>query len=321
MKQLRTISDANILGKKIFVRVDFNVPMLSSKIIDDRKIVQSLPTIQALLESGAHELTLATHFSKTGQKVGPIREYLKKVIRSRNISLLDNLRLDQGEERNDMEFAGALSQGHNLYVNDAFAVCHRSHASVVAITKFLPAYAGFLIEKEVTELSKLNDKAPKPFLVIMGGAKSKDKLPIIKKMSKIADKVLLGGKTGIDFKLQNSNAKLRNILPLVDDIDGKDIGPKTIKLFKKELAGAKTVFWNGNMGKSEEEKYAKGTFGMAKFIVKLNATTYVGGGDTVAVIDKLKLAEKFTFVSTGGGATLEFLASGGNLPGLKPLYK
>lgn len=327
MKQLRTINEAHITGKNIFVRVDFNVPVENARIADDHKIRETLPTLKYLLDHGAASLTLATHFSDASTSIGPIREAFGHLISDERITIRDNLRLDPREQANDSRFAQELAAGHDLYVNDAFAACHRPHASIVAITKFLLSYAGLLVEKEVEGLSYLLNNPERPFVVLIGGAKVKDKIGVIERTSKVADKVLIGGKTVIEFKNQMSGVRgqMSNVMPLVDDVDGLDIGPKTIELFKQQISKAKTIFWNGNMGKSEDPKYATGTIELAKFIALRQssgqASTYIGGGDTTKVIRDLKLEDKITFISTGGGATLEFLASGGDLPGLRPLYR
>lgn len=322
MRKLRTVKDAQLGGKKIFVRVDFNVPVADGNVADDRKIRKTLPTLKHLLDQGAASLTLATHFSDFSTPIEPVREHFNQLLDDSRIAIRDNLRLNSGEEANASGFAMVLASSHDLYVNDAFAVCHRTHASVVAITKLLPAYAGLLVEKEVENLFHLLENPQRPFVVLIGGKKIEDKIGVIKRLSQIADTILVGGKTGLELATRNSSIKqLKNVQLLIDDIDGLDIGPKTVELFKQELTRAKTVFWNGNMGKSEDPRYAAGTHKIAKFIVSLAAKTYVGGGDTVAAVDELGLTDQFTFISTGGGATLEFLACNGELPGLKPLYE
>lgn len=324
MKNLCSIKGLNVSGRKVFVRVDFNVPVENGKVSDDRKIRETLPTIKYLIDNGAAHLTLATHFSDPSTPIQTVRDHLTTILRATNYSLLENLRLNSGEEANASEFAKSLATGHDFYVNDAFAACHRTHASVVAITQFLSAYAGLLVEKEVQGLSSLLRNPERPFVVLIGGAKVKDKIGVIERMSKIADKVLIGGKTGIEYKAQIAQ-NVQNVIPLVDDESGADIGPHTIELFKHELGQAKTVFWNGNMGASEDPRHTHGTYEIAKFLAYEDSVkhvkVYVGGGDTGKVVDDLGLHERISFISTGGGATLEFLASGGDLPGLRPLYR
>lgn len=324
MKHLLTIKQANVTGKNVFVRVDFNVPVEQGRVADDRKIRETLPTLKYLLDQSAAQLTLATHFSDPSTPIDPVRAHFQELMDDPRITIRDNLRLDAREELNDSAFAKQLASGHDLYVNDAFGACHRPHASVVAITKFLPSYAGLLVEKEVAGLSHLLGNPERPFVVLIGGAKVKDKIGVIERMAKMADKVLVGGKTGIEFKAQFPNHPA-NVLPLVDDDDNKDVGPLTIELFKQELAKAKTVFWNGNMGVSEDPQHTRGTYEIARFLAYEDSVkhvkVYIGGGDTGKVVDDLGLHERISFISTGGGATLEFLASGGDLPGLRPLYR
>ncbi|MBS3125006.1 phosphoglycerate kinase, partial [Candidatus Woesearchaeota archaeon] len=251
------------------------------------------------------------------------------------IVLLENVRFYAEEEQNNAEFAGYLAELGDLYVNDAFGTCHRAHASVDAITRLLPSYSGFLLQKEISMLTPLLSKPKRPFVVLLGGAKIRDKLPVIEKLLKRADAILIGGAMMFTFlaarKLLHSK---KIILPLdvstnkgivscdkmKKGMKGLDIGPETEEAYVAIVKEAKTVFWNGPMGLIEQKSFAHGTIAIAKALAKAKAITLIGGGDTLEIIEKLKLEKKYTHLSTGGGATLEFL-SGKNLPGLAALDK
>ncbi len=278
-----------------------------------------------------------------GKKTTELVENLKEG----EILMLENLRWEEGEEKGSSEFAKKLSRLADIYVNDAFAVSHRPHTSVFAVAKLLPSYAGLLIEKEVENLSKLLSRAKSPFILILGGAKIADKIGMIDNLAEKVDRILIGGAMGNTF-LASQNAEMSKsllepeaLLQAADylqkyqdkiklpvdsvkkEVEGgfslMDIGPVTVKNYSKIISGAKTVFWNGNLGYTEEKEYAKGTEEIAKTISKNRGCfSVVAGGDTVSAIDKLNLKSKFSFVSTGGGAALEFLA-GTELPGLKVL--
>lgn len=237
---------------------------------------------------------------------------------SPDISLLENLRFYPGEEKNDENFSKKLASLGDVYVNDAFSVSHRKHSSVFGIAKFLPSYAGLNLEQEIENLSKCLRNPKKPAIAIMGGAKIETKLPLIEKMSKIFDYVLVGGKLGLEIKSLNKKLDNNIILPL-DYAEGDfDIGKETIKSFKKIIQNSKTVVWNGPLGKFEEKKYLKGTKEIANSVLESGAYSIIGGGDTIAALNNLKILEKFCFVSTGGGAMLEFLEKG-NLPAIEVL--
>jgi phosphoglycerate kinase len=251
------------------------------------------------------------------------------------VRLFENLRFDPGEEKNSAHFAKQLSALGDICVIDAFANLHRNHASMVAIQDFLPTYAGLLVEREVNVLFRLLNQPERPFVCIVGGAKVEDKLPIIEAFSESADAVLIGGMTANEYILQE-HPKGENIFLPNDGINKVggivpinqqtlksgifDIGPQTIMLYKSVLSSAKTIFWNGNMGMSENKRYVHGTFEIARFISKLKADKIASGGNTVEVIDELNLADRFSFLSTGGGATSDFVA-GKKLPALERLLK
>ncbi|MEK9155789.1 MAG: phosphoglycerate kinase, partial [Patescibacteria group bacterium] len=272
-------------------------------------------------------------------RVGEIIETMEPA----GILVLGNLRFDPGEEQNDDEFARKLGGLAEVYVNDAFAVCHRNAASVSAITKYLPAYGGLLLESETATLSLLLERAESPFIVIVGGAKIKDKAGVINNLARRVDRILLGGAVANTFLAAGGTEigqslsdpemvevcrKMREefgpkiTVPLdgvrkekEDGFDILDIGPETIKEYTRLIRGAKTIFWNGNLGYTEDERYAVGTKSIAEAITEVNGTKVVAGGDTVSFINSHNLSQGFTFISTGGGAALEFL-SGRPLPGI-----
>jgi len=376
---MRVLKGFNFKYKKVLVRVDFNVPFdKKGKIADDSRIRNSLPTIKYLLSKKAIVLLL-THIGRPEGKVvenlrtDKVAQRLQKLLGKKvmkandcigpnvldqinelisgKVLMLENVRFHAGEEANDEYFAQSLAELADYYVNDAFGASHRSHASVVGITKHIPSCAGLLLEKEIKMLS-IALKPKKPAIAVLGGAKLSTKLSLITQLLKKYDKILLGSAMATAFykakgyeigkslfeKRFVSKAKrlLKNrklILP--EDIvlnSGKvvtpdkipkskaalDIGPKTVKTYAGIMKKAKTIIWNGPMGQFENKKYAKGTYAIAKVIAKLRATTVVGGGDTVDAVNKLKLAKKFTHVSTGGGASLTFIEKG-TLPAIKAL--
>ncbi len=386
---IRTLDELDAKGKKVLVRVDFNVPLKDGKVADNTRIVKALPTIKELLDKGAKRVILVSHLGRPkGKKVpelrmDPVASELEKLINmkvlklddcigqevknaidnsSEKIILLENIRFYPEEKEGNEEFAKKLAQLADVFVMDAFGTAHRNHASTAVIGKFLTAYAGRLLEKEVKFLSKVLENPERPFVAILGGAKVSDKIGVVENLLKKADLLLIAGgmsytffkamgrKIGIslleedmiDFAkriLEEYSEKL--ILPvdnkvakeikegveyiivegdIPDDMEGLDIGPKTIKLFKEKLNDAKMVFWNGPLGVFEVEPFDEGTVEIAKHIASLDAITVVGGGDSVAAINKAKVADKITHISTGGGASLKFI-EGKKLPGIEIVKK
>lgn len=322
---VKTLKDFNFQNKKVLVRVDFNVPLSEQgEILDDFRIRETLPTIKHLIKEGA-EVILMSHLGNPGGKfvkelqMKPVTERLTELL-GEKLELMENLRFNPGEEQNDESFARTLAQKGDIYINDAFGACHRAHASIVGVPKFLPSGAGFLLEKEVTILTKLSTNPVKPLVAVIGGAKVETKVVMIDKISEKADFVLISGL--IAKGVIGQKIKLRYPQKIVFPVDetggGKDVGPKTVKLFKEKIAKAKTVFWNGPLGKIEDEQFASGTKEIAKAIAESRAFSVVGGGETVEFITKLGLMGKFGHVSSGGGAMLAFL-SGEKLPGLEAL--
>ncbi|MFA5737076.1 MAG: phosphoglycerate kinase [Candidatus Paceibacterota bacterium] len=368
MKNIKQLSVKQLAGKTTIVRVDYNVPLKGNKIVETFRIEQSWPTINFLLKRDA-KILLISHLGDDGERsLKPIAKYLNyhyptklagnfeeanKLLVKNNLVLLENLRLWPGEKNNDLFFAKELAKLGDFYINDAFSVCHRTHASVVGLSKYLPSYAGFRLIEEVKNLERVL-KPKLPLVVILGGAKFKTKIPLIKKLTK-AKNIFLGGALANSFlKAKGFNVgdsivdseldyikpflKKKNIKLPIDvlvvnksgnsmtkkscEINSReaifDVGSETIEEIKNAVSKAKTVLWNGPIGWFEKG-YVEGTLEIAKILAEAKAFTIVGGGDTLAAIKKLKLESKFDFVSTGGGSMLDYVASGGKLPGLKAL--
>ena len=312
---MKTIRDVDIKNKRVFVRCDFNVPVdKKGNIENDFRIRQTLPTLEYILKKGG-SIVLASHFS--GGELDLVWERVKHSIGENNISFLENLRLNKGEEENSDEFAKELAALADIYVNDAFGVCHRNHASVVKITEYLPSFAGFLLEKEVEVLNKVMENPETPFVAVIGGVKFESKSKVIERFLEKADYVLVGGKIGLSDEVRMlSSEKL--ILP-TDNVDGFDIGPRSIKDFCNIIKKAKTIVWAGPVGYFEKHPYDKGTEEIGKEIIKNKQCFKVaGGGDTINAVFNFKLEDGFDHLSTGGGAMLDFIAEK-ELPGIKAL--
>jgi len=345
---MKTLRDFDLKNKRVLVRCDFNVPLAQKRgiILDDFRIKQSIPTIQYLLEQGA-KIILMSHLGRPDGEVvedlrlTPIQDKLRKYLNvpitkakdcigkeveeltcnlePGGILLLENLRFHKEEKENDENFAMELAKLGEIYINDAFSVCHRAHASVVGIPKYRPAGAGFLLEKEVKILSQIIKNPKRPLLVIIGGSKVEDKARVVANFFGIADFILVGNLIAKEIKARQMKIKHpEKIFFPLDNKNNLDIGEKTVKLFKEKISKAKTIFWAGPLGKIEEEEYQNGTKEIAETIIKSGAFSVIGGGDTIEFIDKIGLAEKFNYVSIGGGAMLAFLA-GKKLPGLEAL--
>lgn len=379
---MKTIKDIEVFeGVKILVRVDFNVPIKNSLVVDDFRIKSAFPTINYLRERGA-KVILIGHLESNSQSDNtfkPVVDHMNNLIKDstnkflfvKNLLnansfienemkngdcvLLENLRYSEGEKKNDPDFTKALASLADIYINDAFSVSHRAHASVVGLPKLLPSYAGFQLEKEIENLSKAFNPAH-PFLFILGGAKFETKLPLLEKFINIADTVFVGGALATDFfkekgyqtgkslvsegdfdlskyldnkklilplDIINTNNEIKNVTDLDADDSIADSGPKTLELLKSKVMEAKFILWNGPLG-IYEKGFKVGTLGLAKMIADKfdqhggSTETLVGGGDTIAAIAENNAEDKFSFVSTGGGAMLEFLAKG-TLPGIEVL--
>ncbi|NLZ68843.1 MAG: phosphoglycerate kinase [Spirochaetales bacterium] len=391
--QLNTIKDADLKGKRVLIRVDFNVPVKNGVVTDATRIKAALPTINYILDNGA-SVVVMSHFGRPkGQKnpefsMAPIAKEFsallgKEVVlapdvlgsevdalvadlKPGQVLLLENVRFYKEEEANDAAFAEKLAKYGDLYCNDAFGTAHRAHASTEGVSHYLPSYAGFLIEKEVKFMAPLLENPEKPFVAIIGGSKVSSKITVLESLVKTCNTIVIGGgmaytflsveghkigkslfeadylETASSFLAKAKEKGVKVILPvdhicakefsetaepvlvdgveIADDLMGMDIGPKTIKLITDELKAAKSVVWNGPMGVFEFANFAKGTEQVAKALADSDAISVVGGGDSVAAINKFGLASKITHVSTGGGASLEFL-EGKVLPGIKALEK
>lgn len=387
--QKKTIRDVDLQGKRVLMRVDYNVPIKDGVISDDKRIKATLPTIQYILDHGA-SLVLMSHLGRpagTGYEaeyslkpvaerlsellgrpvifapdcIGPEVEALAAQLQPGDVMLLENVRFHKKETKNDMEIAEQLAKLGDIFVNDAFGTAHRAQSSTEGVAHFLPAVAGFLMEKEIDFLSRATENPERPYVVILGGAKISDKIGVIRNMLGQADKVLIGGGMAntffkamglevgdslvepevldvardllaaggdklalpVDAVVANAfdNDAETKVVP-VDEVEPGwrilDIGPATISKYGEILKTAKTVAWNGPMGVFEMPKFAKGTFAIAEILAELDAVTIIGGGDSASAVKKAGVADKMSHVSTGGGASLEFL-EGKVLPGVAAL--
>jgi len=393
-KTIEDLKDNQLEGKKVLVRVDFNVPLNEElEITDDTRIKAALPTIKYLISHHA-KVILMSHLGRPKGKVveklrldpiarrlsGLLEQDVKKVndcigeevekvvsnMQKGEVVLLENLRFHPEEEKNDYEFSKKLANLADIFINDAFGTAHRAHASTVGMAELLPSYAGFLMAREINVLSNLMENPERPFVVVLGGAKISGKIEIVQNLLSIADRILIAGGmsytclAALGYEVGNSlleeydleivkkmlkkaeekdnkillpvdlvitkevsekaESKLFEIDNIPKDGIGVDLGEKSLVKFEKEIKKAKTVFWNGPVGVFEIEKYAKGTNRIAKILADMQekAVTIIGGGDSIAAIDKAGLTEKMTHISTGGGASLEFLG-GKKLPGIEVL--
>jgi phosphoglycerate kinase len=377
---MRTIRDADVSGKRVIVRVDYNVPLTEKgEVADDRRIEESLPTLRHLIGKGAR-VVLVSHLGRpkgpdpslslrpvaetlsklighpvgfASDSIGPEAEAAVSKLANGEAVMLENVRFHPGEEKNDPAFAAALAKLGDIFVEDAFGSVHRAHASTVGVANHLPAYAGFLVEKEAKELKRLVQSPERPFAAILGGAKVKDKLPLLKSLCGRVNTLIVGGamaiplihpatiqdeivrKSVIELEAEAKKHGVDLVLPLdwvVKEVNGEkimntddtaiptgyvalDIGKKTQDLFRQSLSGAKTVFFNGPLGKAEEPAFAKGTHEVLECLKGVKGVHISAGGDTARVISDLGLEGAFTYMSTGGGAALEFI-EGRDLPGL-----
>jgi len=384
----KTIKDVDVKGKKVLVRVDFNVPVKDGVVGDDTRVQAALPTIKYLLDGGAGlvlcshlgrpkgeakpEFSLkpvAEHLAKVlGQDVafaedciGPVAEAAAAKVQPGDVLVLENTRFHSGEKKNDPAMAEQLAKLAEMYVNDAFGTAHRAHASTEGVAQHLPAVGGLLMEKEIQYLGQAIAEPKRPFVTILGGAKISDKIGVIENLLEVADQILIGGgmantffkaqgypvadslveeeaietakellaKGGDKLRLpvdvviadafdNDAASKVMQMGPVEDGWRILDIGPETVAMYGKVAGSAGTVVWNGPMGVFEMPNFAKGTFGVAQAIADSNAVSIIGGGDSAAAINKSGLADKITHISTGGGASLEFL-EGKALPGVEAL--
>jgi phosphoglycerate kinase len=387
----KSIRDIDVQGKRVFVRVDFNVPLENGQITDDTRIRETLPTIKFLIEKGA-KVILASHLgrpngefkdelrltpaavrlgellgkpvAKADEAIGDAVKAQVAALQAGDVLLLENVRFYPGEEKNDAELAKAFAELADVYVNDAFGAAHRAHASTAGIAQYLPAVSGLLMEKELEVLGKALSNPDRPFTAIVGGAKVKDKIDVINNLINIADNIIIGGglsytflkaqgheigkslldaskldlalefiakakERGVNFLLPvdivvtddfspTANTQIVGIDGIPADWEGIDIGPKTREIYAKTIAESKLVVWNGPMGVFEMEPFSHGTRAVANAVAETSAYTVIGGGDSAAAVEKFHLADKMDHISTGGGASLEFM-EGKALPGVVAL--
>jgi phosphoglycerate kinase len=384
----KTVRDIDLKGKRVLMRVDFNVPMQDGKVTDDKRIKASLPTIKYVLDQGA-SLILMSHLGRpkggpdpefslraaaevlsshlgipvkmAPDTVGPEVEAMAKELKPGEVLMLENTRFHKGEEKNDLELAKQMAALGDVYVNDAFGSAHRAHSSTEGVARFLLAVSGFLMEQELEYLGRAVANPEHPYIAILGGAKISDKILVVETLLTKADKLIIGGgmantflaAKGLNMQdslvekesletaksiLEKSGEKL--ILPvdavIADKFDAEantqivdvdkipagwrmmDVGPKTLELYKQALNGARLIVWNGPVGVFEMPKFAEGTFALARLLAESGATTVIGGGDSASAVKKAGVAKQMTHVSTGGGASLEFL-EGKELPGVAAL--
>jgi phosphoglycerate kinase len=340
----RSVSDADVGGRRVLVRADLNVPLKDGRVADDTRIRASLPTLRLLLERDAAQVRVCSHL---GRPKGPDPEFSMESVRARlrellpdeRIEVLENTRFNPGETKNDPGFARELADGSDLFVEDAFGSVHRAHASTVGVAELLPAYAGLLLGRELEQLGKLLGDGERPFVLVSGGAKVEDKLGVLRNLGGKADAVLIGGKMAEQLRTENAaHFRLDNVVLPTDVIAaaafqpdaeagtysveaipdgwlGLDIGPETRARFAAEIGGARTIFWNGPMGVFEWPRFAEGTKAVAEAVARADAFSVVGGADSIRALNELGLTDEVSWASTGGGAALELL-EGKELPGV-----
>jgi phosphoglycerate kinase len=337
----RSVRDADVHGKRVLVRSDLNVPLDDGRIADETRIRASLPTLQLLLERDVGQVTVCSHLGRPkgvdpALSLRPVADRLQELLPDDRLRVLENTRFNPGETKNDPRFAQELADGNDVFVQDAFGSVHRAHASTVGVAQLLPAYAGLLLERELTELGKLLGEVERPFVLISGGAKVEDKLGVLKNLGGKSDVVLVGGKMAEQIRTDNpfpfdvvlpvdvvaarefaadAETKVVPYDALPEGWLGLDIGPETRQLFGQHISEARTIFWNGPMGVFEWPRFSEGTKAVAEAVASSAAYSIVGGADSARALSELGLADKVSWLSTGGGAALELL-EGEELPGV-----
>jgi phosphoglycerate kinase len=337
----RSVRLADVAGKRVLVRADLNVPLEHGEVADDTRITASLPTMRHLLERDAAEVAVCSHLGRPKEPdpafaMTPVASRLRELLPDERVRVLENTRFDPGETKNDPESARLLADDFDLYVNDAFGSAHRAHASTEGVAHLLPAYAGLLLEQELAHLGRLLGGVERPFVLVVGGAKVEDKLGVLENLGGRADAVLVGGKMAEELRDENlltyeavlptdvvaaaafaedAESRITPFEDLPEGWLGLDIGPETRERFGAQIRSARTVFWNGPMGVFEWPRFADGTRAVAEAVAAVDGYTVVGGGDSVRALHELGLADHVSWVSTGGGASLELL-EGKELPGV-----
>lgn len=345
--QFKTLKDFSFANKRVLVRCDFNVPVDNNgRITDDFKIKKTLPTINYLIENKA-KIILMSHLgepngeivpqlnmdrvaeklsgflnfsiTKENDCIGPEIESITNRMEPGQVLLLENLRFYKEEKAGDIEFAKKLSFLAEIFVNDAFAVSHRNHSSIVGVPKFLSSCAGLLLEEEISILNKVTQNPEKPMIAVIGGTKVETKAKVVNKILETTDAVIVSGLIKKEILEKNIQFKYpEKIIGPKDNLADLDISEESVNLFKEKILTAKTILWNGPFGKFEEEKYEKGSLAIAQAIIESKGFSVVGGGETVEFLTKKGIIKKFSYVSTGGGAMMVYL-SGEKLPGLEAL--
>jgi phosphoglycerate kinase len=340
----RSVETAEVEGRVVLVRADLNVPLEDGRVADDTRIQASIPTLRLLLDRGAAEVRVCSHLGRpkteedrASYAMAPVRARLGELVRDERVTVLENTRFHPGETKNDEGYARELADGCDLYVNDAFGSAHRAHSSTEAVAHLLPAYAGLLLLAELENLGRLLGEVERPFVIVAGGAKVDDKVAVLSNLGSRADEVLIGGKMAAEIAERSPLEGLPVVLPVdavaADAFDaeaktqlvgadsvpdgwfGLDIGPKTRAAFAERIRSARTVFWNGPMGVFEWPRFAEGTFAVAQAVAECPGYTVVGGGDSVRAVHEAGVADRVSWISTGGGASLELL-EGKELPGV-----
>jgi phosphoglycerate kinase len=337
----RSVEGAEVEGSAVLVRADLNVPLEDGTVADDTRIRAALPTLRLLLDRGASEVRVCSHLGRPkgpdpAFEIAPVAERLRSLVDDDRLRVLQNTRFDPRETANDAGFARELAEGCEVYVNDAFGSAHRAHASTEAVAQVLPAYAGLLLLAELEHLTRLLGDVERPFVLVTGGAKVEDKLGVLRNLGGRADAVLVGGKMAEELRDENpldfpvelpvdvvaaaafeetAESRVAPYDDLPDGWLGLDIGPETRERFGERVRGAGTLFWNGPMGVFEWERFAEGTNAVAQAAAEAQGYTVVGGGDSVRAVQEAGLADRISWVSTGGGASLELL-EGKELPGV-----
>jgi len=333
------VRDADVEGRRVLVRADLNVPLDGGRVADDTRIRAALPTLELLRDRGTASITVCSHL---GRPKGPDPAFAMKPVEERlrelfdgELSVLENTRFDPGETSDDPAFAARLAEGQDLFVQDAFGSVHRAHASTVGVAKLLPAYAGLLLELELSELGRLLGDVERPFVLVSGGGKVEDKLGVLRHLGGRADSVLVGGKMAEELRdgeqlpfpvelpsdvvaapeMESTDTRVVPYDAVPEAWHGFDVGPETRERFAELIAPARTLFWNGPVGVFEQPQFAAGTKAVAEAVAACGGHTVVGGADSIRALAELGMVDRVDWASTGGGAALELL-EGKELPGV-----